>query len=84
MASASLVRKRIYQFHRNKYIPASFWLFVLDKAAFWDQSPCVIKDEEEVEIEWQDVKFMSHDPNRLYRLEYDNSHIPILEHHRDL
>ena len=52
-ASTVVGNKRIYRFHRTKDIPAAFWL---DKSVFWDQPPYVIKDDEEVEEEWQDVK----------------------------
>ena len=31
---------------------------MLDKGALWEQPPCIVKGDEEVEVEWQDVKSM--------------------------
>ena len=50
------MQDRTYHYFANKDVPSAFWLFVLDKAIYWDQSPRVIKDDEEVQVEWEDVK----------------------------
>ena len=47
---------KLCHFYQRKHIPAAFWLFILDKAHYWDQSPHAIKDDEEVQKEWLDVK----------------------------
>ena len=47
---------QLYRYMKRKDIPTAFWLFVLDKAIYWDQGPFEIKDDEEVSEEWVDVK----------------------------
>ena len=47
---------QLYRYVKIRDIPTPFWLFVLDKAVYWDQRPCEIKDDEEVCLEWVDVK----------------------------
>ena len=47
---------RYYWYWKSRDVPSAFWLFVLDKAVFWDQSALVIKDDEEVQEEFEDVR----------------------------